>query len=190
MGFNNGVRVDRVIHGLQSRFTLDGELVTSVFLSYIVEAAEGATRVMEQRIKRARTHTGIERHESGGGQPGRIVTGQLIKSLRSYNGQPFTVTASNTAAGNVRFTFGYQRPVLNKRGQDYTFYQETIRYTVSGQLLAQQEGFNYFVAHVFDAMAKAADDLGDYLTGKRYANRADLARQADARMKRARRAHA
>lgn len=182
----SGIRIDRDLRALVGRFTVDGDVITQLFMTHILNAAEAATRRMQDRIIRAETQTGRDRHEATGGRPGRYKTGALYKSLRGPGGQPATVVASNTKAGRVVFRIGYQVPVLNRRGQDYRSYQEFRSYTISGRLLAAQEGFNYFVKTVFDEMAKAANEVGDILNGKRYQARSANAMRAQANLRKMR----
>jgi hypothetical protein len=164
-----GIRVDR-LDEIISNFTVDPEHVTQVFTAGVLVAAEQAARVMEKRVKTATTKTGVER-AARGGQPGRIRTGALIHSIRK-NGQPAIITGQNTRAGRVQFKIGFITPVLNKSGDNYAVYQNFGRYSISGQLLAAQFGYNKFVSVVFNEAAKAARQIGDELNGRRYSRRA------------------
>jgi len=179
MARNDGIRVDRDMSGLISRFTVDPQYVVNLFFAHIQEAAEEATEAMERRVRTARTDTGVFRAMHGGAE-GRIETGKLIQSLRSASGSPVTVDFNKTSASRIAFTFGYQQPVENNRGEDYREHQEYGEYSLSGRLLAQQIGYNVFIGTVFKQMSEAAKELSEELSGK-LAKRSELAFETPAR---------
>lgn len=164
---SSGARVDKgKFDALRSRLALNASGLPIAVEDAMNIAAEYGTQAMEDRIRTAVTDWG--RTQVGRGvrnTPGRIDSGDLISSLRTADGA--ATRSSSTDSGMIALNFGYKKDI------GYTRAQENVAYSISGQLLARQRGFNVFVAKVFDEIAEAYELLDDGAKrGQQYRRRA------------------
>lgn len=148
MATNSGVRMDRGDWGtLYDRITFVADQLPVVLADAMTEAGEGATQVMENRIRTATTAWGMKRMAEGRASAGRIETGAMIESLRANGfGESNAIDVIDRGNGRVTARVGFHD------APDYTKYQEEGTATITA-MFAVQLGVNYFMSHVNEIIA-------------------------------------
>ena len=135
-------RIDVISEGLPEA-TVNGMLV----------AADSSAAAMENRIDEAVTMTGFYRQQMTGGNPGRVLHGHLIGSIRDMDDTPAKVRFSPSGNPEIEAGFWNNPP-------DYTAAQEFNEYS-GDVLLATQSAFDVLASDTRDYVKDEVDDLVD-----------------------------